>query len=62
MNRKEPMKDTKMDLNPDPMCIPTISTYKEWGGKDTFVEDLMEYIEFIHEDERQDPMDPTAIY
>lgn len=56
------MKDTKMDLNPDPMCIPTISTYKEWGGKDTFVEDLMEYIEFIHEDERQDPMDPTAIY
>ena len=58
----ETMKDTIMDLYPDPMCIPTIGTFKEWGGAESFALDLKEFIEFIHTDELQDPMDPTAIY
>ena len=67
-----PMKDTPMDLNPDPMCVPTMATFKEWGDADSYALDLKSYIEFVVNGEGgtcgaegeavNGPMHPAAIY
>lgn len=58
------MEDTPMDLNPDPMRIPTLATHKSWGGFDTYAQDLRQFIEYLHDGDpdHQDPMDPQCIY
>lgn len=61
--QSEPMKDTEMDLNPDPMCIPTLATFETMGNQKSFALDLRQYIEFVLCTEHQiDPMNPNAIY
>lgn len=58
-----PMRDSQMDLHPDPMCIPTMATFKEWGEADSFANDLRQFIEFIHDENNGvDTLDQTAIY
>lgn len=60
MSNKQPvMQDTQMDLNPDPMCIPTLATYSSFGDAKSFALDLRNYIEFVL---INDPMDPVVIY
>jgi len=61
--RPEGMKDTILDLYPDPMVIVTTQhpdLYLKEGN--TYAQELREFIEWFHDDEAGDPMDPTAIY
>jgi len=66
MNTKlkmEPMKDTILDLYPDPMVIVTTQhpdLYMEKGN--TYAQELREFIEWVHDNPNCDPLDPTVIY
>ena len=58
-----PMKDTILDLYPDPMCIVTTQhpdLYLKQGN--TYAQELRDFIEWMHESEAGNPMDPGAIY
>jgi hypothetical protein len=57
-----PMKDTKMDLHPDPMCVPTLATFETLGAADSFALDLRQYIEFVLTNSRCDPLNADSIY
>ncbi len=57
------MQDTPMDLNPDPMVIPTLATFKSWGGYKSFALDLKGFIEYMLDNpDTLDSMDSRAIY
>ena len=56
------MRDTPMDLNPDPMVVPTMATFKEWGNAESYAQDLRAFIEYVHDNDAMDPLDPAVIY
>ena len=56
------MRDTLMDLNPDPMVVPTMATFKEWGKAESYAQDLRAFIEYVHDNDAMDPLDPAVIY
>jgi len=57
-----PFCDTEMDLHPDPMCIPTLATFKTLGGAKSFASDLRQFIEFVLSNDDCDPMSAEEIY
>ena len=59
---KEPMKDTLMDLHPDPMVIPTLGDDWVYNGGSTYVVELRDYIEWVLTSDKVDPMDSAVIY
>ena len=63
MRIKGAMSDSRLDLYPDPMVIPTLST-PNWIIKDntSYARELRDFIEWMHNDPCGDPMDPGAIY
>ena len=56
------MTDSPLDLNPDPMVIPTLTTFKTLGDADSFALDLKSYIDFVLTDPRHDPLSSDVIY
>ncbi len=59
------MKDTKLDLHPDPMCIPIVDhTHDPFRLRgETFVQSYITYINFMYDHpEHMDPMDPMVVY
>jgi hypothetical protein len=55
----EPMKDTPMDLRPDPMCIPTMGTL-DWQGHKSLATAWRDYIEYCLS--QDNPSWPELIY
>ena len=56
------MTDSPLDLNPDPMVIPTLATFKTLGDSDSYALDLKGYIEFVLSDDEIDPLSANVIY